>query len=70
MVFPIQKKMNILKIPGKASTVSGWGGTKAYVPLKPVDQPRQCALKEAIVNILKTSDTKCSNFLGDSSSTT
>merc|ERR1712130_682505 len=27
-------------------------------------------LKEAIVNILKPSDTKCSNFLGDSSSTT
>merc|ERR1712212_269645 len=55
---------------GKASTVSGWGGTKAYVPPKPVDQPRQCALKEAIVNILKTSDKKCSNFIGDSSSTT
>merc|ERR1711990_609914 len=55
---------------GKASTVSGWGGTKAYVPLKPVDQPRQCALKEAIVNILKTSDKKCSNFIGDGSSTT
>merc|ERR1711990_133515 len=55
---------------GKASTVSGWGGTKAYTPLKPVDQPRQCALKEAIVEILKPSDTKCSNFLGDSSSTT
>merc|ERR1711970_21931 len=55
---------------GKASTVSGWGGTKAYTPLKPVDQPRQCALKEAIVEILKTSSTKCSNFLGDSSSTT
>merc|ERR1719278_2242115 len=31
---------------GKASTISGWGGTKAYTPLKPVDQPRQCALKE------------------------
>merc|ERR1712055_361507 len=31
---------------GKASTVSGWGGTKAYTPMKPVDQPRQCALKE------------------------
>ena len=62
--------MNILKISGKASTVSGWGGTKAYTPLKPVDQPRQCALKEAIVNILKPTDTKCSNFLGDSSSTT
>merc|ERR1712212_1377404 len=55
---------------GKAPTVSGWGGTKAYTPLKPVDQPRQCALKEAIVEILKTSSTKCSNFLGDSSSTT
>merc|ERR1711990_1231039 len=55
---------------GKASTVSGWGGTKAYTPMKPVDQPRQCALKEAIVNILKPSSTKCSNFLGDSSSTT
>merc|ERR1712133_231706 len=38
--------------------------------MKPVDQPLQCALKEAIVNILKPSDTKCSNFLGDSSSTT
>jgi len=55
---------------GKASTVSGWGGTKGYTPLNPVDQPRQCALKEAIVNILKPSDTKCSNFIGDSSSTT
>merc|ERR1712172_345638 len=55
---------------GKASTVSGWGGTKAYEPLKPVDQPRQCALKEAIVEILKTSSTKCPNFIGDSSSTT
>merc|ERR1711971_797420 len=55
---------------GKASTVSGWGGTKAYTPLKPVDQPRQCALKEAIVEILKTSSTKCTNFIGDSSSTT
>merc|ERR1712210_160450 len=55
---------------GKASTISGWGGTKAYTPMKPVDQPRQCALKEAIVNILKPSSTKCSNFLGDSSSTT
>merc|ERR1712192_223227 len=55
---------------GKASTVSGWGGTKAYEPLKPVDQPRQCALKEAIVEILKTSSTKCTNFIGDSSSTT
>merc|ERR1712222_123653 len=55
---------------GKASTVSGWGGTKAYTPLKPVDQPRQCALKEAIVEILKPSSKKCSNFLGDSSSTT
>merc|ERR1711990_798373 len=55
---------------GKASTVSGWGGTKAYTPLKPVDQPRQCALKEAIVEILKPSSTKCSNFLGDSTSTT
>merc|ERR1712088_59072 len=50
---------------GKASTVSGWGGTKAYTPLKPVDQPRQCALKETIVQILKTSSTKCSNFIGD-----
>merc|ERR1712088_1002845 len=55
---------------GKASTVSGWGGTKAYTPMKPVDQPRQCALKEAIVNILKPSDKKCSDFIGDSSSTT
>merc|ERR1712168_1718347 len=55
---------------GKASTVSGWGGTKAYTPLKPVDQPRQCALKEAIVDILKPSSKKCSNFIGDSSSTT
>merc|ERR1712106_162971 len=55
---------------GKASTVSGWGGTKAYTPMAPVDQPRQCALKEAIVDILKPSSTKCSNFLGDSSSTT
>merc|ERR1719362_745696 len=50
---------------GKASTVSGWGGTKAYTPLNPVDQPRQCALKEAIVEILKPSSTKCSNFIGD-----
>merc|ERR1711936_841342 len=50
---------------GKASTVSGWGGTKAYTPMKPVDQPRQCALKEAIVDILKPSDKKCSNFIGD-----
>merc|ERR1719305_341552 len=50
---------------GKASTVSGWGGTKAYTPMKPVDQPRQCALKEAIVEILKPSSTKCSNFIGD-----
>merc|ERR1712037_941219 len=55
---------------GKASTVSGWGGTKAYTPLKPVDQPRQCALKEAILNILKTTDKKCSDFIGDASSTT
>merc|ERR1719180_613031 len=55
---------------GKASTVSGWGGTKAYEPLKPVDQPRQCALKETIVEILKTSSKKCTNFIGDSSSTT
>merc|ERR1712037_1083841 len=39
-------------------------------PMKPVDQPRQCALKEAIVDILKPSSTKCSDFLGDSSSTT
>ena len=56
--------------PGKASTVSGWGGTKAYTPLNPVDQPRQCALKEAILNVLKPSDKKCSDFIGDSSSTT
>merc|ERR1712110_372941 len=55
---------------GKASTVSGWGGTKAYTPLNPMDQPRQCALKEAILNILKPSDKKCSDFIGDSSSTT
>merc|ERR1711990_1149274 len=55
---------------GKASTISGWGGTKAYTPLKPVKQPGQCGLKETIVNILKTSDKKCSDFLGDSSSTT
>merc|ERR1712038_490825 len=55
---------------GKASTVSGWGATKAYTPLKPVKQPGQCGLKETIVNILKTSDKKCSDFLGDSSSTT
>merc|ERR1712055_1163213 len=55
---------------GKASTISGWGGTKAYTPLKPVNQPGQCGLKETIVNILKTSDKKCSDFLGDSSSTT
>merc|ERR1712037_728111 len=55
---------------GKASTVSGWGGTKAYTPLNPVDQPRQCALKEAILNILKPSDKKCSDFIGDPSSTT
>merc|ERR1711990_1200294 len=55
---------------GKASTVSGWGGTKAFTPLNPVEQPRQCALKEAIVNILKPSDKKCSDFIGDSSSTT
>merc|ERR1712037_894215 len=55
---------------GKASTVSGWGGTKAYTPLKPVDQPRQCALKEAILNVLKPSDKKCSDFIGDPSSTT
>merc|ERR1712212_849781 len=38
--------------------------------IKPVDQPRQCALKEAIVDILKPSSKKCSDFLGDSSSTT
>jgi len=55
---------------GKASTISGWGGTKAYTPLKPVKQPGQCGLKETIVKILKTSDKKCSDFLGDSSSTT
>merc|ERR1711970_98161 len=55
---------------GKASTVSGWGGTKAYTPMNPVEQPRQCALKEAIVNILKTTDKKCSDFIGDASSTT
>merc|ERR1712037_30507 len=55
---------------GKAPTVSGWGGTKAYTPMKPVDQPRQCALKEAILNILKTTDKKCSDFIGDASSTT
>merc|ERR1712181_86532 len=58
----------ILKL-AKDLTLSGWGGTKAYEPLKPVDQPRQCALKEAIVEILKTSSTKCTNFIGDSSST-
>merc|ERR1719239_1624196 len=50
---------------GKASTISGWGGTKAYTPLNPVDQTRQCALKEAIVEILNPSSTKCSNFIGD-----
>merc|ERR1712110_1304527 len=55
---------------GKASTVSGWGGTKANTPMEPVDQPRQCALKETIVNILKPSSKKCSDFIGDSSSTT
>merc|ERR1712037_121951 len=55
---------------GKASTISGWGGTKAFTPMNPVDQPRQCALKEAIVNILKTTDKKCSDFIGDASSTT
>jgi len=55
---------------GKASTVSGWGGTKANTPMEPVDQPRQCALKETIINILKPSSKKCSDFIGDSSSTT
>merc|ERR1712107_622385 len=55
---------------GKASTISGWGGTKAYEPLTFVNQPGQCGLKESIVNILKTSDKKCSDFLGDSTSTT
>ena len=60
----------IFPSPGKASTISGWGGTKAYTPLKPVKQPGQCGLKETIVKILKTSDKKCSDFLGDSSSTT
>merc|ERR1712210_356053 len=44
--------------------------TKDYTPLNPVDQPRQCALKEAILNILKPSDKKCSDFIGDPSSTT
>ena len=57
-------------LPGKASTVSGWGGTKANTPMEPVDQPRQCALKETIINILKPSSKKCSDFIGDSSSTT
>merc|ERR1719507_1320193 len=55
---------------GKASTVSGWGGTKANTPMEPVDQPRQCTLKETIINILKPSSKKCSDFIGDSSSTT
>ena len=55
---------------GKAASVSGWGGTKAYEPLTFVNQPRQCGLKEGIVNILKTTDKKCENFLGDSTTTT
>merc|ERR1712013_790840 len=33
---------------GKASTISGWGGTKAYEPLTFVNQPGQCGLKEGI----------------------
>merc|ERR1712013_598555 len=55
---------------GKASTISGWGGTKAYEPLTFVNQPGQCGLKEGIVNILKSTDKKCEDFMGDSTSTT
>merc|ERR1712038_1716415 len=55
---------------GKASTISGWGGTKAYEPLTFVNQPGQCGLKEGIVNILKSNDKKCEDFMGDSTSTT
>merc|ERR1719317_1064365 len=47
---------------GKASTISGWGGTKAYEPLTFVNQPGQCGLKEGIVNILKSTDKKCEDF--------
>ena len=60
----------IFPSPGKASTISGWGGTKAYEPLTFVNQPGQCGLKEGIVNILKSTDKKCEDFMGDSTSTT
>ena len=36
---------------GKASTISGWGGTKANSVDNPVVQPNQCALKEGIVEV-------------------
>jgi len=55
---------------GKASTISGWGGTKANSVDNPVVQPDQCALKEGIVEVLATSNSKCSDFLGVSASTT
>merc|ERR1712013_782226 len=44
--------------------------TKAYEPLTFVNQPGQCGLKEGIVNILKSTDKKCEDFMGNSTSTT
>jgi len=55
---------------GTASTISGWGGTLANTVEKPVTQPNQCTLKETMVQILAGSDSRCSDFLGSSSSTT
>merc|ERR1712112_52826 len=54
---------------GRASTVSGWGGTIGYGPndQRP-QQPRQCGLKETMVKLLKGSDPMCSKVLGTTSS--
>jgi len=55
---------------GKASTISGWGGTVGYAGGAPQpQQPRQCGLKESVVEVLSTSSSTCSSFLGTSSST-
>merc|ERR1712029_26935 len=54
---------------GKASTISGWGGTKAYTPLKPVKQPGQCGLKETIMGVLSPTSEKCSSYLRTTTST-
>lgn len=55
---------------GKASTISGWGGTIGYAGHQPQpQQPRQCGLKESVVQVLSTSSSMCSSYLGTSSST-